>query len=218
MNPAARGIPAKGRRWFASRLPRPAGMMKTKVVVVAASNPIVSQIAGRYAKALFELAGEAKALEAVEAALERFLMLLDGSEDLRRLVANPVFTAEEQGGAIASLLKAAAINGLAANFIRLVAAKRRLFLLRSMISGFKALLAARNGIVAAEVTVAAPLSEQHRAAVLAALEGQAGGKIALSEKVDPSIIGGLVVKMGSRMIDASLKTKLNAMKLAMVAG
>ena len=193
-------------------------MLKTKVLIVAASSPIVSGIAGRYATALFELASEGKALDKVDAALDSFLGLLDGSEDLQRLIANPVFTAEEQVSAITALLKKAKIDGLAANFLSLVASKRRLFLVRPMIAAFKALLAEKNGVVSAEVTVAAPLSAQNREAVLAALEGQAGGKIALTEKVDPSIIGGLVVKMGSKMIDASLKTKLNAMKLAMIAG
>lgn len=193
-------------------------MLKTKVLIVAASSPIVSGIAGRYATALFELASEGKALDKVDAALDSFLGLLDGSEDLQRLIANPVFTAEEQVSAITALLKKAKIDGLAANFLSLVASKRRLFLVRPMIAAFKALLAEKNGVVSAEVTVAAPLSAPNREAVLAALEGQAGGKIALTEKVDPSIIGGLVVKMGSKMIDASLKTKLNAMKLAMIAG
>jgi len=193
-------------------------VLKTKVLIVAASSPIVSGIAGRYATALFELASEGKALDKVDAALDSFLGLLDGSEDLQRLIANPVFTAEEQVSAITALLKKAKIDGLAANFLSLVASKRRLFLVRPMIAAFKALLADKNGVVAAEVTVAAPLSAPNREAVLAALEGQAGGKIALTEKVDPSIIGGLVVKMGSKMIDASLKTKLNAMKLAMIAG
>lgn len=193
-------------------------MLKTKVLIVAASSPIVSGIAGRYATALFELASEGKALDKVDAALDSFLGLLDGSEDLQRLIANPVFTAEEQVSAITALLKKAKIDGLAANFLSLVASKRRLFLVRPMIAAFKALLADKNGVVAAEVTVAAPLSAPNREAVLAALEGQVGGKIALTEKVDPSIIGGLVVKMGSKMIDASLKTKLNAMKLAMIAG
>jgi len=193
-------------------------VLKTKVLIVAASSPIVSGIAGRYATALFELASEGKALDKVDAALDSFLGLLDGSEDLQRLIANPVFTAEEQVSAITALLKKAKIDGLAANFLSLVASKRRLFLVRPMIAAFKALLAEKNGVVSAEVTVAAPLSAPNREAVLAALEGQAGGKIALTEKVDPSIIGGLVVKMGSKMIDASLKTKLNAMKLAMIAG
>ncbi|HUN12750.1 MAG: F0F1 ATP synthase subunit delta [Proteobacteria bacterium] len=182
---------------------------------MASSSPIVSGIAGRYASALFELAKESKALDKVGEALDKFAALLDGSEDLDRLVRNPVFTAEEQVAALDGVLKKAKITGLAANFLKLVAAKRRLFAVRGMIAGYRALVAEELGIVSAEVTVAAPLSDKNREAVLKALESQAGKKISLTEKVDPAIIGGLVVKMGSRMIDASLKTKLNAMKLAM---
>jgi F-type H+-transporting ATPase subunit delta len=185
---------------------------------VASSSPIVSGIAGRYASALFELAREAKALDQVSLALDRFTAMLDGSEDLDRLVRNPVFTAEEQVSALAAVLKAAKVEGLAANFLKLVAAKRRLFAVRGMVTGYRALVAEEMGIVSAEVTVASPMSEANRTAVLKALESQAGKKIALTEKVDPAIIGGLVVKMGSRMIDASLKTKLNAMKIAMNNG
>ncbi|KAF0227551.1 MAG: F-type H+-transporting ATPase subunit [Beijerinckiaceae bacterium] len=182
---------------------------------MASSSPIVSGIAGRYASALFELAREAKALDKVNAALDSFTAMLDGSPDLDRLVRNPVFTADEQVAALTALLAKAKIDGLAANFLKLVAAKRRLFAVRGMIAGYRALVAEEQGIVSAEVTVAAPLSDKNRTAVLQALESQAGKKIALTEKVDPAIIGGLVVKMGSRMIDASLKTKLNAMKIAM---
>lgn len=188
---------------------------KRKSIVVASSSPIVSGIAGRYASALFELAKESKALDKVGEALDKFAALLDGSEDLDRLVRNPVFTAEEQVAALDGVLKKAKITGLAANFLKLVAAKRRLFAVRGMIAGYRALVAEELGIVSAEVTVAAPLSDKNREAVLKALESQAGKKISLTEKVDPAIIGGLVVKMGSRMIDASLKTKLNAMRLAM---
>nr|MCU0818052.1 ATP synthase F1 subunit delta [Beijerinckiaceae bacterium] len=102
-----------------------------------------------------------------------------------------------------------------ANFLKLVASKRRLFLARAMVAAFRALVAEKKGIVAAEVTVAAPLSDKNRQAVLDALQTTSGQSIALTERVDPAIIGGLVVKMGSKMIDASLKTKLNAMKIAM---
>lgn len=185
---------------------------------MASSSPIVSGIAGRYALALFELAKESKALDKVGDALDRFVALLDGSADLDRLVRSPVFTAEEQVAALDGVLKKAKIDGLAANFLKLVASKRRLFAVRGMIAGYRALVAEELGIVSAEVTVAAPLSDKNREAVLKALESQAGSKISLTEKVDPAIIGGLVVKMGSRMIDASLKTKLNAMKLAMNNG
>lgn len=185
---------------------------------VASSSPIVSGIAGRYASALFELATEANALDDVSDALDRFEALLDVSTDLDRLVKNPVFTAEEQVAALDAVLKKMKLGGLAANFLKLVAAKRRLFAIRGMITAYRAFVAEKKGIVSAEVTVASALSEANRAAVLEALEAQAGIKIALTERVDPAIIGGLVVKIGSRMIDASLKTKLNAMKLAMVNG
>ena len=190
-------------------------MLKGKTLIVASSSPIVSGIAGRYASALFELAREAKALDQVSVALDRFTAMLDGSEDLDRVVRSPVFTADEQVAALDAVLKAAKIDGLAANFLKLVAAKRRLFAVRGMVAGYRALVAEEMGIVSAEVTVASPMSDANRTAVLQALESQAGKKIALTEKVDPAIIGGLVVKMGSRMIDASLKTKLNAMKIAM---
>jgi F-type H+-transporting ATPase subunit delta len=185
------------------------------VRAVASSSPIVSGIAGRYAVALFELANEAKSLDAVSADLDRFVALLDESADLDQLCRNPVFTSEEQEKAISAVLAKAKIGGLAANFLKLVASKRRLFLARAMVAAFRALVAEKKGIVAAEVTVAAPLSDKNRKAVLEALQTTAGQSIALTERVDPAIIGGLVVKMGSKMIDASLKTKLNAMKIAM---
>lgn len=190
---------------------------------MAQSSPIVSGIAGRYAAALFELADEAKAIDQVSGDLDRFVALVDGSADLDRLIRNPVFTADEQVAALTALLGKAGITGLAANFLKLVAAKRRLFLVRGMIAAYRGLVAARKGVIAAEVTVAHPLTEKNRAAVLEALTAQAkkaaaGRSVALTEKVDPSIIGGLVVKLGSRMIDASLKTKLNAIKLAMRNG
>ncbi len=197
---------------------QPGEVKKGKSFIVASSSPIVSGIAGRYASALFELATEANQVDAVSDALDRFTSMLDSSADLERMVRSPVFTADEQVAAIGAVLKKAEIGGLAANFLQLVAAKRRLFALRGIISTYRALVADAKGIVPAEVTVAAPLSEKNRQAVIEALEARAGKMISLTEKVDPAIIGGLVVKMGSKMIDASLKTKLNAMKLAMNNG
>lgn len=185
---------------------------------MANSSPIVSEVPERYASALFELAREAGSLDGVDAALSRFLALIDESADLARLVSNPVFTADEQSAALGALLPKAGVDGLAANFLKLIASKRRLFAVHGMVMGFRAKLAAHKGIAAAEVTVAAPLSDKNRAAVLEALQAKSGQSIALSEKVDPSIIGGLIVKMGSRMIDASLKTRLNGMKRAMISG
>ncbi len=183
---------------------------------MADQGPIVSGIAGRYASALFELAEEAKATDKVGADLAAFGRLLEGSEDLQRLVKNPVFTAEEQTAAMTALLAKAGIGGLAGNFLRLAAAKRRLFAAQGMIRAYKALVDQKNGVVSAEVTVPAALSDKNRAAVLDALKGVTGGKsVSVAEKVDPSIIGGLIVKVGSKMVDASLKTKLNSIKLAM---
>lgn len=183
---------------------------------MADQGPIVSGIAGRYASALFDLAEEGKSTDAVGKDLGRFLSLLEGSEDLQRLVRNPVFTAEEQVKAITALIEKAGIGGLAGNFLKLVAAKRRLFAVEGMVKGFKALVDQKNGVVNAEVTVPAALTDKNRAAVLDAIKGVTGGKsVSLTEKIDPSIIGGLIVKVGSKMVDASLKTKLNSIKLAM---
>jgi F-type H+-transporting ATPase subunit delta len=172
-------------------------------------------VAARYAGALFELAGENAAADAVGADLDRFDALVAGSEDLQRLIRSPVFDAEQQIAALGAILGRAGIGGLAANFIKLVAAKRRLFTIRDMVRGYRALLAQSKGIVRAEVTVAEPLPDALLAEVRQALAGVAGKDIALDMRINPQIIGGMVVKLGSRMIDASLKTKLNALRLAM---
>ena len=173
-------------------------------------------MAGRYATALFELARDEKAVDAVRADLEAFATLLDDSEDLRRLVRSPVFSADEQSKALASVLDKAGLKGLAANFLLLVASNRRLFAVRDMIRGFRALVAKHKGEVTADVTVAEKLSDTHLEALKSALKSVTGGKaVDLNVKIDPAIIGGLTVKLGSRMVDSSLRTKLNAIKHAM---
>jgi F-type H+-transporting ATPase subunit delta len=183
---------------------------------VAGQDPIVAGMAGRYATALFELALEQKALDAVKADLERFDALLVGSTDLQRLVRSPVFTSEEQLRAIAAVLDQSGISGIAANFIRLAASNRRLFAIGQMIRAFRHLVARHRGEVSADVTVAERLSETHLGALKEALKSVTGGKeVELDVKVDPAIIGGIMVKLGSRMVDASLRTKLNAIKYAM---
>jgi F-type H+-transporting ATPase subunit delta len=180
-----------------------------------ADEPIVSGVAGRYATALFELALEAKSLDAVAADLGRFEALVDGSADLDRLVRNPVFTAEEQTQALAAVLARASVGGLAAKFLLTVAEKRRLFAVRDMIKAFRTLVSRHRGETRAEVTVAEPLSDRLLAALKEMLAGATKKDVALEVKVDPGILGGLKVKLGSRMVDASLKTKLNSIKLAM---
>jgi F-type H+-transporting ATPase subunit delta len=176
---------------------------------------LVSGVAQRYATALFELAEENGAVDTVAAALDAFNGLIAESEDLRRLIESPAFTAEEQVGAIKAVLDKAGITGIAANFIGLVASKRRLFALPGMITAYKRLVAEAKGIVSAEVTLAEKPSAKRVDEIRAALKAVAGKDVDILVKVDPALIGGLVVKMGSRMVDASLKTKLNSIRLAM---
>lgn len=172
-------------------------------------------MAGRYATALFELAREEKAVDTVKAELEKFDALIAGNPDLNRLVRSPVFTSEQQVRAVAAILDKAGISGTAANFIKVVASNRRLFAVRDMVRAFATLVAKFKGEVSAEVTVAEPLSDAHRAALQDALKSLTGKDVGLNVKVDPGIIGGLVVKLGSRMVDTSLRTKLNSIKHAM---
>ena len=183
---------------------------------MAGEHPTVSGMPGRYAIALFELARDAKLIDAIKADLDRFEALIAESADLERLVRSPVFTSDEQGRALAAVLDKAEIGGLAANLLKLVAANRRLFAVRDIMKAFRALVAHHKGEVTAEVTVAETLDPRHREAITAALKSVTGGKdVDLTVKVDPAIIGGLVVKLGSRMVDTSLRTKLNAIKHAM---
>ena len=172
-------------------------------------------MAGRYATALFELALEANAVEAVQADLDRFDALVTESTDLTRLVRSPVFSAEEQLQALSAVLDRAGISGLASNFLKLAASNRRLFAVRDMIKAFRALVAQHKGEVTAEVTVAEPLKDQHVDALRAALKSVTGKDVDLDIKIDPAILGGLVVKLGSRMVDSSLRTKLDGIKHAM---
>lgn len=182
---------------------------------MAGEDTIVSGMAGRYATALFELALEEKALDKVKADLEAFDAMVEGSPDLTRLVRSPVFGADEQGKALSAILDKAGIKGIAANFLKVIASNRRLFAARDIIRGFRALVAKHKGEVSAEVTVAEKLSDKNLSALKGALNSVTGKDVDLNVKVDPAIIGGLVVKMGSRMVDASLKTKLNSIRLAM---
>jgi F-type H+-transporting ATPase subunit delta len=186
-----------------------------KSALVAGDNPIVSGMAGRYATALFELALEANALDSVQADLQRFDTLVMESADLTRLVRSPVFGADAQLKALKAVLDKAGIGGLAAKFLSVVAANRRLFAVRDIVKVFGLLVTRHKGEVGAEVVVAEPLSDAHRAAIKDTLNAVTGKDVKIDVKVDPSIIGGLVVKLGSRMVDSSLRTKLNALKHAM---
>jgi F-type H+-transporting ATPase subunit delta len=173
-------------------------------------------MAGRYARALFELALDAKSVDAVKGDLDNFDTIIEQSADLHRLVRSPVFGAEEQGKALAAVLAKAGIGGLAGNFLKLVTANRRLFAVRDMIRDYRKLVARWKGEITAEVTVADKLSDARLDEIKAALKSITGEKaVDLNVKIDPAIIGGLIVKLGSRMVDSSLRTKLNAIRHAM---
>jgi F-type H+-transporting ATPase subunit delta len=183
---------------------------------VAGEDPLISGMAGRYAGALFELALENKAVDAVRIDLDRFDAMLNESADLARLVRSPVFGADEQLKALSTILEKAGIGGIAANFLCVVTTNRRLFAVRDMIRAYRGLVARHRGEVSAQITVAEPLNDNNVNALKDALKTVTGGKdVDLNVKVDPAIIGGLIVKVGSRMVDSSLRTKLNAIKFAM---
>lgn len=183
---------------------------------MAGEDHTVFGMAGRYATALFELALEDKAVDAVKKDLDQFDALIAGSTDLNRLVRSPVFDADEQLKALSAILAKAGIGGLAANFLRVITTNRRLFAVRDMIRAYRALVARHKGEVTAHVTVAEKLSDTHLDALKSALKSVTSGKdIDLDVRIDPAIIGGLIVQVGSRMVDSSLRTKLNSIKLAM---
>ena len=203
---------------FAPLLPRAARSLRirSQELPMAGEVGIVSGMAGRYANALFELAREERKLDQVKADLDRFDALVAGSKDFTRLVRSPVFTADEQLKALDAILKKAGISGIAANFLKLVTAKRRLFAVRDMIRVFRTLVAKHKGEVVAEVTAAETLKDSHIEALKSALKAVIGGKtVDLNVRIEPAIIGGLIVKVGSRMVDSSLRTKLNAIKYAL---
>ncbi len=182
---------------------------------MAGEDPIIAGMAGRYATALFELALESKKLKKVEADLRKFNALLEGSKDLQRLVRSPVFSAEDQRRAIAAIASRAKISGVTANFLQLIAQNRRLFAVGDMIRAFHALAAKHRGEVSAQVTSAHKLSAQQTKALKASLKSAIGQNVQLTSHIDPALLGGLVVKVGSRMIDTSLKTKLDNLQFAM---
>ncbi len=175
----------------------------------------IGVIAERYATALFELAESQNALDVVAGDLKCLKAMIRDSADLSRLLDSPVLTRAEQGKAVAAVSAAAQFNALTCNFLGLVAKNRRLFTLPGMIESYLGLLAAKRGELAATVVAAVELSQAQIAALEASLKTAFGGNVAVDVAVDPSLLGGLVVKVGSRMVDSSLKTKLQHLKLAM---
>jgi F-type H+-transporting ATPase subunit delta len=182
---------------------------------VSTDDPMMASMAGRYAAALFELAKDQKQLDQVAGDVESFERMLEGSEELRRLVRSPVISAEDQSRALGALLDRAQIGGLVANFFKLISRNRRLFAAGDMIKGFRALLARERGEVNADVTSAHALSADQMQQLSDSLKAQVGRNVRITTRVDPNLLGGLIVKVGSKMIDSSLRTKLDNLKVAM---
>lgn len=172
-------------------------------------------VAGRYASALYELADSAKALDAVADDLRTLRAMAEESEAFARLVSSPVLTRDDQVAAITALGEKAAFHDLTVKFIGLLAKNRRLPILRYAVAAFLAELAERRGEVTAEVTSAQPLKPRHLEAINKALADALGSKVALESRVDGALIGGMVVRVGSKMVDSSLATKLQRLRLAM---
>jgi len=182
---------------------------------VATEEPLISGLAGRYATALFELAQEERAVETVERDFAALNALIAGSADLARLVRAPVFSRDEQKKGMDAVLRRMEAAPLTVRFVLLLATKGRLFVLTDVIRAFESLAAEARGEIRAQVTSARPLSDAETVELKAILKSKLGREARLDAKVDPSLLGGLVVKVGSRMIDSSLRTKLDGLRAAM---
>ena len=182
---------------------------------MATDGPIEASVAGRYASALFELATELNKTREVESDLAKFQSLYDASEDLTRMVRSPVISADEQANAVSAILTKVQADPVSINFFKLLARNRRLFAAPDMIKSFRAIAARARGEVTAEVASAVALNDPQVAELKRTLKEKVGKDVTLSQRVDPSLLGGLIVKIGSRMIDSSLKTKLANMRVAL---
>lgn len=182
---------------------------------MAKSSSPVSGVADRYAQSLFDLAREDGAIETVGSELAAFQGLIDENADFRRLVESPAFSADAQLRAITAIVADASPSALTGNFLKVVASNRRLFVLPGIVRRFKQLAAAHRGEVEADVLTAQPLSDEDRQDLSQALGSYTGKTVTLRTRVDPSILGGLIVRIGSRQIDTSIRTKLNSLKLAL---
>ena len=154
-------------------------------------------------------------MESVGSDLDQFQALIDDSADLKRLIVSPVFSADDQLKAISAIIAKAGITGLVGNFLKVVARNRRLFAVPGIVKSYREIAARHRGEVSAEVTSAHALTPAQQTELKAALKGVTGKDVAINVTVDPSILGGLIVKVGSRQIDTSLRTKLSSLKLAL---
>lgn len=182
---------------------------------MAKSSSPVSGVAERYALSLFELARDDGSIETTEAELAEFGRLIDDNADFRRLVESPAFTSEDQLRAVTAIVAEVRPVPLVGNFLKVVAGNRRLFALPAIVRGFREMAAAHRGEVEAEVVSAHPLTDEQRRDLADALGNYTHKTVTMRESVDPSLLGGLVVRVGSRQVDTSLRTKLSSLKLAL---
>jgi F-type H+-transporting ATPase subunit delta len=182
---------------------------------LASDNSHIDGLALRYANAVFELASEENALETVEGDFSALKTMLKTSPELARLVRSPLFSREDQAKGMGAVLASAGASDLTRKLVLLLAEKRRLFALTNIIGAFEQLLARHRGEVAAEVISAHQLSAPQTAELRSLLKAKLGREPRLTAHVDPNLLGGLVLKVGSRMIDSSLRSKLNGLRAAM---
>jgi F-type H+-transporting ATPase subunit delta len=190
-------------------------MRQSRKGTKVASETAEGGLAGRYANALFELAQDQKAIDAVSTDLASLRRALETSADLSRLVRSPVFSAEDHARALKAVLDKMGAGALTTKFVLLLAQKRRLFVILPVIAAYERLVAKSRGETEAEVTAARDLSDGEIKDLKSALKSKLGKEPRLHTKVDPTLLGGLVVKVGSRMIDSSLRTKLDGLRSAM---
>lgn len=174
-----------------------------------------SEVGARYARALFDLAVETDALAPVEADLKSLKSMIAASIDLRLLLVSPALSAEDKAAGLAAIAARAGLCETTRKFLGLLAANRRVSVLSPIIDAFAALAEARRGVVSAQVVTAIPLSEAQTASLAAALRGALGKDPQIETRVDPTILGGVKVRVGSRLYDASLKSKLDSLKFAL---
>ncbi len=182
---------------------------------MASEEPLNAGLAGRYASAVFELAAETNAVDALEKDFAVLQAMIAGSTDLARLVRAPVFSRDDQKKGMDAILNRMEAAPLTRRFVLTLASKRRLFALADIIRAFEVLVARKKGEVTAEVTSARPLTDSETAELKNVLKSRLGREARLHTHVDPGLLGGLVVRVGSRMIDSSLRTKLNGLRTAM---
>jgi F-type H+-transporting ATPase subunit delta len=180
-----------------------------------ADDSLASDVGARYARALFDLAAETGALDAVEADLQSFKAMGAQSADLRNLLISPRFSAEEKGAGLTAIATRAGACETTVKFLGLLAANRRTSTLGAITTAFEALAAERRGLVSAKVTTAVPLTAAQSKSLAAALRTALGADPQVETIVDPAILGGLKVRVGSRLYDASLKSKLDSLKFAL---